>query len=233
MEVGNMALHKFSKVNELMSIFRMVLDKLFIQKDHNINVMIVLNKLKEKNIDIEKVKAFMDTLPEGSWNIKTFMDNVEKLNEMFGLSDAEITEYSVSNVTEEDIKTIRWEVLVESMLEYSRFSTEFYDALKYNNTEGLSISQIKLLNELMMVFKVIKKSSKEIYEQFHNRRLSEQVIKKFNICRIPIEFLVLRILYIALNLKDADDKKFDYFAKLLGTERISITYQKQFALRYS
>ena len=215
-----------SKVNEFMSIFRVVLDKLFVQKQHKLNAQIIINELKQKEIDFDKIKSFMDKLPAGEWNLKIFIDNIPSINEIFGISDEDIINYSVTKVNKQGIEHIRWEILVESMLENSKFSNEFYDALKYNGSSELSISQIKLLNELMMVFKLIKDKSKEIYDKFNHKKLTKPALNRLNLERLPIEYLILRILYIFLNLKDADDKKFAYFARLLGTERIALAYQE-------
>jgi len=225
--------HISSRVNEFMSIFRLVLDKLFVQKDHKINAHIIINKLKEKKINVDQINGFMSKLPEGQWNLKIFLDNAKELNDIFGISDEDIVEYSVDNLSKEEIIKTRWKVLVESMLEYSQFATEFYDALKYNDSADLSQSQIKLLNEFMMTFKLIKRDSKKLYDSYCNKRLSESTMKKFNTARIHLEFLLLRILYISLNLKEASDKKFETFAKLLGTERVSLDYQKGMMPRFN
>ena len=100
--------------------------------------------------------------PEEQWNLKIFFKNIDKLNELFGISDELIRKCSVEELTNKNIQEIRWKVLVDSMLEYSKFAKEFYDALKYNETSDMSISEIKLLNEIMLVFKYIQEQSKEL-----------------------------------------------------------------------
>jgi hypothetical protein len=222
-----------SNVDAFMLIFRGVLEKLFVYRENNINADMVLNELKEKKIDIKKVEEFFQTLPKEEWNIKTFLDNIPKINEIFGISDEEIKACCVTKVTERDLLNIRFKVIVNSMLEYSRFSNEFYDALKYNITDDLSISRMKLLNEMMLIFKYIRDNSKEIYSHFEKRRYNLRDMGKLNLNRLPLEFLLLRILYVSINLRDAEDSKLEYFAKLLGKERISLVYQKHQSLKYS
>ncbi|MBS3114439.1 hypothetical protein J4448_05030 [Candidatus Woesearchaeota archaeon] len=222
-----------SKVEEFMSTVRTYLDKLFIEKDHSINAKLVLNELKRRNIDIEKLNEFMKTLPEEQWNLKIFFKNIDKLNELFGISDELIRKCSVEELTNKNIQEIRWKVLVDSMLEYSKFAKEFYDALKYNETSDMSISEIKLLNEIMLVFKYIQEQSKELYNKYKDIKLSSFTILKFNETRIPIEYFLLRIIYIFMHLDKAKDKKFEYFAKLLGSERISVLYQLGFKPNYN
>ncbi|MCK4670255.1 MAG: hypothetical protein KAT43_03550 [Nanoarchaeota archaeon] len=233
MEVGNAEQYISSKVNGFMSIFNFVLDKLFIQKTSKLNVTIVLNEIKKREIDLKKIQEFMDTLPDGEWNLKIFVDNIEKLSEIFGVSDEDILQYSVEPLHKKDMSKFKWELLISSMLEYSKFATQFYDALKYNKSGGLSLSRIKLLNEMMKVFKLIKEVSKEIYERYHEKQLTPGGLKKFNELILPLEFLMLRILYISLNLQEANDDKFGYFAKLLGTERIVLLYNIKTKPRYN
>lgn len=210
-----------------MSVFNGVLEKLFIKKNHTINAKLVIAHLKERKVDIQKVQEFMDQLPEGEWNLKVFSENISELNEIFGVSNEEILEQSVTQVTVSDIPKVRWEVIIESLSEYSRFSTEFYDALKYNVSADLTVSQLKLLNEFMLVFRLIKETSKELYGRFKTRKYSVRNLTEINKTRIVLEFLILRLLYISLNLKNADDTNFEKFAKLLGKERISLIYQKR------
>jgi hypothetical protein len=77
----------------------------------------------------------------------------------------------------------------------------------------------------MMTFDIIKKDSTALYKKFNNKKYNKSIQNKFNLSRIPLEFLMLRILYIIINLKDAKDKEYEYYAKLLNIERISLTYQ--------
>lgn len=223
----------YSKVDDFMSIFRIVLDKLFIEKDNSVNAKIVMAKLKEKEISIDKVKAVFSAFPEGEWNIKVFLDNVEKLNEVWGISDEEIRGYCVSEVSAKDVVAVRYRMLIDSMVEYSKFSTEFYDALKYNNVNGLSVARLKLLNEFMLVFSYLKKLSEQIYKTFEHKKFSEDNLNKLNKYRLPIEFLMLRVLYVSINLKDANDTTCQGFAELLGKERISLMYQKAIIPKFS
>ncbi len=216
-----------------MLVFNQVLEKLFVKKNHTINAKLIINQLKERKVDIDKVQEFMNRLPKGEWNLKVFADNIDELNKIFGVSNEQILEYSVTNVDEKDIPEIRWKIIIESLSEYSRFSTEYYDVLKYNVSADLSVAQIKLLNEFMLVFKLIKDTSKDLYDRYKNKKFTKKNIIKVNESRIVLEFFILRILYISLNLKKADNNQFERFAKLLGKERISLLYQKKYMRLFS
>lgn len=215
-----------SKTNEFMSVFRIILDNLFAKNDYTMDAKVILQTLKEKEIDSNKIKLFLNSLPEGQWNIKTFLNNIEKINELFGVSDETILECGLKKYTKTDLEKVKWQLLLESELDYSKFSNEFYDALKYNNSTNLSISKLKLLNEMMMTFKLIKEESKRLYNKYKDTTPSTKKLSNFNSVRIPSEFLILRILYIFMNLKDANEEKINQFAQLLAIERISVMYQK-------
>ena len=178
------------------------------------------------DIDIIKLNQFLTKLPEGEWTLSIFVENVEALNEFFGVSDEYIKNCFVDHQTDSDVNNIKWQILVDSMLEYTKFSNEYYDALKYNSTSNLSISKIKLLNELMMTFKLIKEESKKLYEKYEPKKFSKKLLQQFNLERITLEFLLLRILYIALNIKIVTDENLEKFAKILSLERISLNYHK-------
>lgn len=225
--------NSYSKVSDFMLVFNQVLEKLFVKKNHTINAKLIINQLKERKVDIDKVQEFMNRLPKGEWNLKVFADNIDELNKIFGVSNEQILEYSVTNVDEKDIPEIRWKIIIESLSEYSRFSTEYYDVLKYNVSADLSVAQIKLLNEFMLVFKLIKDTSKDLYDRYKNKKFTKKNIIKVNESRIVLEFFILRILYISLNLKKADNNQFERFAKLLGKERISLLYQKKYMRLFS
>jgi hypothetical protein len=212
-------------VEDLMTLFRTALDKLFITSS-NLNSKIIYEQLKEREINIDKINKLFNELPKGEWNIKVFFDNINQLNEIFGVSNEEILKYSIEDLDKKNLEEIRWQLLIESMLEYTKFSQEFYDALKYNINNEFSDSKLKLLNEFMLTFKKIKKESQLIYDKYKNKKISSRNKSNFNSERIPIEFLTLRIFYIIINLKNIDDNDYEYYSKLLSLERISISYQK-------
>lgn len=231
MECAEINLH--GNVNNFLSIFGFIFEKMFVKKDFQLDSEVVLRELQKRELDVIQLKYFMDKLPSGEWTLKIFIDNIESLTHLFGISDEFIRKCFIKNKTDAEIDQIKWQVLANSMLEYTKFSNEYYDALKYNNSSGLSISKIKLLNELMMTFKLIKEKSKELYEKYHNKKYSKTHIQSFNLEKLPIEFLVLRMLYIALNIKDASNEKLEELAKLLSLERISLIYHKNLLPRYN
>ncbi len=225
--------YSYNKVSDFMSVFNNVLEQLFVKKNHTINAKLVISHLQQRQLDTKKIQSFMTKLPEGEWSVKVFVDNIEELNEIFGLSDQEIVEQAVTELNKEDILQVRWKTIIESLTEYSRFSSEFYDALKYNVASDLSVSQLKLLNEFMLIFKLIKETSVELYDKYRYKKLSKRNVKELNEVRIVLEFFLLRLLYISINIKNADDKKFEEYAKLIGKERISLMYQKKYLPRFS
>lgn len=217
--------HGSGHVERYVSVFRTVFEKLFVNKNQKINAAVILSTLKQEEINVHKLKQFFDILPKDEWSLKTFFDHINELNEIFKISDEYIQDHAVTKVSASDIKDIRWEILLESMLEYSRFTTEFYDVLKYNKSI-LSYARLRLLNELMLVFMFVKEDSKKIYDRYKNQKFSNQVLLKFNQDRLGIEFLMLRILYVLLHLDKANDETINHYAELIGKERISLLYSK-------
>jgi len=219
------------KVHVFIDIYRNFLDKLFLGNQHRINATVISQQLKNKEIDIIKVKEFLGKLPEGQWEIKTFIDNLEGLNEIFGISDDEIHKASVYKINKRDVVKVRWHMIVDSMTEYSKFSSEFYDALKYNKAK-LTVGRLKLMNELMKIFKYIKETSSKLFQEYENKQYSKTNLRRFNSQRIAIEFFMLRLLYLFMNMKN-DEEYFLKYSKLLGLERISIVCNAIRLPRYS
>ena len=222
-----------TNIDKFVSVFRYIFDAMFVKNDYNIiHANVVLGKLKERELDIKKIESFLAKLPEGQWNFKIFLDNLDELNKIFGISDEYIMKNSTMPTKKGDINNIRWEIILQALVDYTKFSNEFYDAFKYNNNDKLSTAQIKLLNELMLIFKYIKESSKYLYENYSHKKYSQRIFEELNEDRAIIEYFLLRILYVSLNLKKTDNKRIENYAKLLGKERISITTKKMFMPRY-
>lgn len=222
-----------NSVEKYFSSFGFIFDKFFQNKDLKIDAEIVLHKIKGKTIDIEKLKSFLSDLPSEQWTIDVITSRVDEINSLFGITDEEILKHCVRDISEKELETVRWNILVLSMLESSKFANEYYDALKYNQNTKISFQKMKLLTELMMVFKYIKENSKKIYEKFEHANYNKKNLDKFNLIRFSIELLWMRILFIFFNLKEASDKKIEKFTEVLAKERISIAYQKRLYPRYN
>ncbi|MBD3259399.1 hypothetical protein GF371_02085 [Candidatus Woesearchaeota archaeon] len=215
-----------TQIERYFSTFGFIFDKFFNSRSQKINAVVVLQKLKEKTVDLQKVEAFFSSLPADRWTINTIAKKSEEINELFGMSNEEIRGHCVTEVNDKDLINLKWELQVQSMLESAKFANEYYDALKSNQNPNLSEVKMKLLNELMLVFKYIKDSSKKIFDRYEHAKYNKRNINQFNLLRFPIELLWMRTLYVLFNLKDADEKKIEELTRILATERISISHQK-------
>ena len=221
------------QVEDYFSSFSFIFDKLFNDKSDNINALIILEKLKEKKIDIYKLENFIMSLPEERWTIELIENKINEINDIFGITNEEIKVHCVNEVRDKDIINIKWDLSVLSLLESSRYSNEYYDSLKYNQSANLSLIKIKLLNELMLVFKFLKESSSASYEKFKNRKYSKKNIGLLNPRLFQIDLLWMRVLYVLFNLKDTDNNKTEKLIKVLSEDRISLSHQKIISQKYN
>ncbi len=221
------------QVEDYFSSFSFIFDKLFNDKSDNINALIILEKLKEKKIDIHKLENFIMSLPEERWTIELIENKINEINDIFGITNEEIKVHCVNEVRDKDIINIKWDLSVLSLLESSRYSNEYYDSLKYNQSANLSLIKIKLLNELMLVFKFLKESSSASYEKFKNRKYSKKNIGLLNPRLFQIDLLWMRVLYVLFNLKDTDNNKTEKLIKVLSEDRISLSHQKIISQKYN
>ena len=182
--------------------FGTIFDNYFVKKDQKANALIVLQQLNEKQIDADEIKEILKSLPDSEWSMKVLFDNAKKLNSIFKLNDKEIKKYCVNDFSARELKELKWELSKQIILESSKYANNFYDALKYDKNEKLSIVKMKLLNEMMLTLKYIKESSQKLYNDFKDAKYSANSVKKFNLRDIPIEFLWLRILYIMVNIEN-------------------------------
>ena len=225
--------HILEQVEDYFSSFNSIFYKLFNNKSDNINALIILEKLKEKKIDIHKLETFIMSLPEERWNIELIENKINEINDIFGITNEEIKVLCVNEVKEKDIINIKWDLLVLSLLESSKYSNEYYDSLKYNQNANLSLIKIKLLNELMLVFKFLKESSSASYDKFKNRKYSKKNIMLLNPRLFQINLLWMRVLYVLFNLKDTNNKKTESLIRVLSEDRISLSHQKIIYHKYN
>ncbi len=220
-------------VERYFSAFGFILDKFFKSTNQKVNAIVVLEKLKEKTVDPNKLKTFLDSLPEGRWTIQVIKEKAEQINNLFGISEDEIRKHCVTKVNETDLEVLKWELNIQSMLESSKYANQYYDALKYNQSSKLSMPKMRLLNELMQTFTYIKDHSKKAYDIYENARYSKSQLEKFNSLRFLVDFLWLRVLYVLFNLSDADDEKINRLTRILSMERISVSRQKKIGQKYN
>ena len=105
-----------TNIDKFVSVFRYIFDAMFVKNDYNIiNANVVLGKLKERELDIKKIESFLAKLPEGQWNFKIFLDNLDELNKIFGISDEYIMKNSTMPTKKGDINNIRWEIILQAL----------------------------------------------------------------------------------------------------------------------
>lgn len=202
---------------------RNVFGEAFVHKS-NANKQVIKAHLDQKEVDSQALQAFFDQLPVGEWDWYVFVEHAEQLHELFGVADEELKEVAVTPLGSQELLELKWEFTLQVLREYKKFSAEFYDALKYNDNTHLSREELHLLTELMTTFKHIKEWSSSIKEHYENKKPRKQLLTELNQQRIPIEFLLLRILYIFT--RDSTPEQTDTYADLLARERIGLAYTK-------
>jgi len=222
-----------SEIESFFSMFGTVFERFFNSNDPKLNAMIILEKLKDKYVNPSKLQEFLDSLPEDRWSVKTISERQKSLAELFGISNEEIREQCISKVNEQDIAAIKWEMNVLSMLDSATFAAQYYDALKYNQNPKLSLAKMKMMNELLLVFKYLKDSSKKIYEKYEHKKYNKRLESEFHSIKFGIDLLWIRILYVLFNLNNADNAKIDKLRSILAHERISLAHQKIIMPRYN
>jgi hypothetical protein len=214
------------QINSYFSGFGTLFNNFFNNKNPKLNATLVLQKIKEKKIDPEKLKNFLDSMPNDRWSVEFLLNKSDELNALFGLSESEIAKHCITEVSKTDMKSIKWELQKMSLQESAKYANEYYDAFKYNQNEKLSINKMKLVNELMLTFKLIKENSNKISNQYENAKANDRIIRKFNLMAFPLELLWLRILFVMFKLQNATNQDIDKLTRILSMERISIGYQK-------
>lgn len=209
---------------------RDVFGEAFVHKN-TANKQVIKAHLDQKEVNSQALQTFFSQLPAGEWDWYLFVEHAEQLHELFGVSDEELKEVAVTPLSNQELLELKWEFTLQVLREYKKFSAEFYDALKYNNNTHLSREELHLLTELMTTFKHIKEWSSSIKESYENKKPRKQLLAELNTQRIPIEFLLLRILYIFT--RETTPKQADTYADLLARERIGLVYTKTSALAQS
>ncbi len=222
-----------NSVEGYLSMFGYLLDNYFVNKNYKANALITLQKVKDRKIDPKKIESFIRSLPDDIWTAKIIFEKMTKVDELFKITDEDILSSCVDNLKEKDIIKVKWELLKEVMLDYSKYANQFYDAMKYTDLSNLPRAKIMLTDEMMITFRTIKDSSKTIYNKFDNQKYSVKKMRELNNLRMPLEFLWMRILYILFNIQNASENKIREFRKLLSMERSSLDTTKRFAPRFN
>lgn len=212
-------------IEGFLSLFRPALGHYISSKE--INTQLVISKLKDKSIDLEQLKALLNSLPP-EWTVSSILKKNKELNEIFGISDEEIRNTLVSS---QSLVEVKYEVMKVVLLEYAKYASEYYDLLKYSQTSKLA--KLKLSNELMMTFGCIKDNGKRIYDSYAKKKATNKNLLAIADHKFSLELLWLRIIYIFLHLEKATDKDLIEYADTLSRERFSISYQKIHSYAYN
>lgn len=213
-------------VSGFMGGLRSVFSDYFKPDTAEINASLVIERMKQKQFDTEKLSILFKKLPEGKWSVQTLLIHLSDLTDIFGMTDEELESISVSDASLSDLK---WHLNIKMLQEHKKFSKEFYDLLKYN-TQTLSEEQLSLLTELMSVFKFIQESSQELLVKYENKKPSHKRLFELVNHRIPMEFLLLRVLFIFMHMQE---DKLEEYSDILREERLSVSTDKVQLPRFS
>lgn len=202
---------------------RNILDNTFFRTkvDHKLNSKIILHEIKNIQFDKEKVISIIKNLSEEEWSLKYVENTLKELDQLFGISDEFIKKNAVDELKAKDLLEIKWEIMNSMMLDYAKFSKEFYDTLKYSENHKLEKEKRLLMLNLMEAFDKINKSSKDLIDRFYNKRFNKNSLKKFIDTRICIEHLMLRIYFILLNIEN--ENKLKKYREVLSNEIVEYT----------
>lgn len=211
-------------VEQILIGFRSILGKAFIENKVRINATVVLHAIKTKEFDKNTLLDIIFNLPKEEWNLKLVIEKLKECNAIMGISDEYLKKTAVHNVNTNELKELKWSIIVEMMLEYAKFTKEFYDMLKYSEVPNMPREKHMLMLEIMQTLKYIHMNANDIYERFNGKKISSQKLGGVTQRRLIIEALLLRIYHILLHIKERS--LWVHYHDVLARERIGYTYQK-------
>lgn len=213
-------LDKNKEFNEnFFSGLRIVLDNAFVKKTkvhHKANAEVIMQAIKDKNVDKEKFIYTIKNLSEDEWSNKYLFDALKKLNEIMGISDDFIKKSGYQDFGKKDLQEIKWELSKKILVDYAKFSREFYDSLKYSKNYKLDKEKELLMYSMMEALKIINESSKQLVEKYYYKKYNANSLRKVLSVKLPIEHLLLRIYFILFNIDEAHNVK--KYRKVLSSE---------------
>jgi len=213
-------------VSGFMGGLRSVFSDYFKPDTAEITASLVIEKMKQKQFDTEKLSQLFKKLPEGKWSVQTLLIHLSDFTDIFGMTDEELESIAVSDTSLSDLK---WHLNIKMLQEHKKFSKEFYDLLRYNS-QTLTEEQLSLLTELMSVFAFIQETSEQLLTRYENKKPSSKKLRDLVIHRIPMEFLLLRVLFIFMHMQE---DKLEQYSDILREERLSVSTNKVQLPRFS
>jgi len=206
-----------------------IFSNIFINKkpklSHQLNAELIINAIKSKDIDKKKYIQIIRNLPEEQWSFKEFQNISEKLNSLLGLSDDYLKENAYETLEGNDLIEVKWELEKIILRDYSKFSKELYDLLKYSKNPNLDRNMSMLMITLMRTLKVIHETSSSLFQKYYLKKYNASSYKKIVISRQPLEHLLLRIMFILLNIEKK--AKIPSYRNVLSRETIEYFVGKE------
>jgi hypothetical protein len=191
-------------VESWFSGFRLIIENSFIKVNYDANAEVILHQITSLDVDKDKIINKLKTLSEDEWSQEYLMSTLKEFDSMIGISDEFLRKNAVQNLNETDLVEIKWEIMKRMMIDYAKFTKEFYDTLKYSQNQKLERERYLLMIELMDALKKIHTASKSLVDKFSQKKYNNNSFKKFMNVRIALEHLMLRILYILVNIDNKD-----------------------------
>lgn len=205
---------------------RTILENSFTKKtvNHKVTAEIILNEFKLKEFDSKKFINLVKNLSEEEWSKKYVITVLTEMNEIVGISDHFIRKNACEELKSTDLMEIKWEMMKKIIIDYARFSKEFYDILKYSRNLDTNRDRRLLLYTFMEALSKIHESSKVLLDKYYTKRYNRTSFKKIMDIQIPIEHLLLRIYFILFNINNLE--KLRMYRSVLSSEIIEYSMQK-------
>lgn len=205
--------------------FREILETSFINADHKANADILLQAIKTKEVDSEKIVSKIKNLSEDEWSLKYVLEQLNELNDLLGISDKFLKEHAVTDMNDSDFKEVKWELMKRVVRDYSKFSKEFYDSLKYSRNTTLDRDTRMLMLAIMEALQKVHEASKALTDKYFHKKFNATSLKKFMDVRMPMEQLLFRVYFILLNMDKTE--KLAKYRDVLTRELLEFTVQQE------
>jgi len=214
------AISRAERLNESLFVgFRNILIKEFINP--KVNAEVILQGIKDLKVDKAKIISKIKNLSEDEWSLNYLIDVLKELDSIMGVDDEFLRKNALDELDDKNLLEVKWELMKRMMVDYTRFSKEFYDSLKYSQNSSLSKEKYLLMIELMEALLKIHITCKELKDKFHNKTFNKTSFNKFMKSRMAVEHILLRINFILLNMDKKD--KLEHYTKVLSLELIEFS----------
>ncbi len=204
--------------------FRTILEKSFIKVNHKVNAEFIFQEMKFLDVDKKQIISKIKNLSEEEWSSDYFVKTLKDLDGMIGVSDEFLKKHAIEELRTYDLVEIKWEIMKRMVIDYAKFSKEFYDSLKYSQNSKLDRERRLLMLNLMEALNQIYDSSKSLVDKYNNKNYNKNSFKKFMNVRFGIEHLLLRIYFILFNIENS--KKIKKYRYVLSSELVEFTIKQ-------